>query len=225
MLRIRKKKQPLLYHFCQPFLMCEWKLLRKTEENLNKCLHRTRVTYTVLWLDFRAGHGAGALGRVLGVLFHQLHTRGLRGSGGHRVWPPGATYTLMAETDCVKKKEKSKFSQMQSSSARVTEAPWQKRFSLSSCGEHVFSIRLNGATSPEGYLMQTYAKLIHRTHWSRVTIPTNNRNSLVLSFYPSFNDRPCLFFRVFIKIQTENAVGQLLVIDWLLSIFNNQHHP
>lgn len=50
----------------------------------------SHTSYIVLWLDFGAGRGDAALGRVLGVLFHQLQTGRLGDAAGH----PGTTDTL-----------------------------------------------------------------------------------------------------------------------------------
>lgn len=62
---------------------------------LGRCCSRhtrtlSHTSYIVLWLDFRAGRGDAALGRVLGVLFHQLQTGRLGDAAGH----PGTTNTL-----------------------------------------------------------------------------------------------------------------------------------
>lgn len=62
---------------------------------LGRCRSRhtrtlSHTSYIVLWLDFRAGRGDAALGRVLGVLFHQLQTGRLGDAAGH----PGTTNTL-----------------------------------------------------------------------------------------------------------------------------------
>lgn len=54
-------------------------------------------TYAVLLLGFRAGRGAGALGRVFGVLFHELQPRGLRDPAGADRSCPRIPGTLRAE--------------------------------------------------------------------------------------------------------------------------------
>lgn len=54
----------------------------------------SQTSYIVLWLDFRAGWGAAALGRVLGVLFHQLRMGELGDPAGDNHSCPRTTATL-----------------------------------------------------------------------------------------------------------------------------------
>lgn len=54
-------------------------------------------THVVLLRGFRAGRGAGALGRIFGVLFHELQARSLRDAAGAGRSCPRIAGTLREE--------------------------------------------------------------------------------------------------------------------------------